>query len=471
MEVGNVEMGVVVACNENSPPVEVDNIRRSTVWKWFTKTGKEECLCNLCKKILKCKRSSTTSLKRHLECQHRDAYFTDRDERLDDQEQVKEQIVMLQSNSPRAKEITTAIAEMMISDCQPFSVVNDSGFRKVVKVLEPRYNLPSRTTFSENIVPAMYENEKKRLETQLKKDMENTESFAFTTDGWTSRSNENYLSVTVHYLDGAFNMQNFTLKISNVTEAHTSEHINSFLKNTLAEWNLDNAKFQTYFVTDNAANIVKAVRLSPTWQRIPCFAHTLQLVIKDAIKPCRDLISTLQKCRAIVRYFHRSPAANEKLRMEQLMQYPKRTPLKLINDCETRWNSQYDMLMRLIDLFKEATEILTVENKPTLPRYIPTIFGIRDTLMSMLEMDDVEETLFFKQNLIFDLGSRFKFATTTNCLVVSMILDPRIKDRLLSTEKKQEAIELLHAFAIKYEKPSPPSDASVADGNIVRQIF
>ncbi|XP_076301910.1 E3 SUMO-protein ligase ZBED1-like [Lasioglossum baleicum] len=301
-------------------------------------------------------------------------------------------------------------------------------------------------------------------------------------------------------MNSNFVIQNLTLKISNVTESHTGEHIHSFLKNTLREWNLHNEEFNIFFVTDNAANIVKAIRLNRTWERIPRFAHTLQLVIKDAIKPCSELVTLLTKCRRIVRYFHRSSAANQKLKREQLAQYPGRTPLKLIIDCETRWNSQYDMLNRLMNvrralhtvlceprmpdaitsrewaeieeystclkLFKEATEIMTVENTPTLPRYIPTVYGIRDTLMNMLENDNPSEISVLKNNFIIELGSRFYFATSTDSLLVSMILDPRIKNRLLPIERKEQAKDILEKFANKYSKSSITNNAGVADENV-----
>ncbi|XP_076301646.1 zinc finger BED domain-containing protein 4-like [Lasioglossum baleicum] len=491
MEVDNADIGAVAS----SANVAVNSVqRKSTVWKWFTKINQDESVCKLCQKVFKCKRASTTSLKRHVECQHREVYVAVQQQEVPtrrDVTNVDENLVMLDSNSTRAKAITTAIALMIIRDCQPFCIVNDSGFKNLIKLLEPRYNLPSRITFSDTIIPTIYENEKKRIATILEKDIETTESFAFTTDGWTSRSNENYLSVTVHYMNSNFVIQNLTLKISNVTESHTGEHIHSFLKNTLREWNLHNEEFNIFFVTDNAANIVKAIRLNRTWERIPCFAHTLQLVIKDAIKPCSELVTLLTKCRRIVRYFHRSSAANQKLKREQLAQYPGRTPLKLIIDCETRWNSQYDMLNRLMNvrralhtvlceprmpdaitsrewaeieeystclkLFKEATEIMTVENTPTLPRYIPTVYGIRDTLMNMLENDNP--------------SSRFYFATSTDSLLVSMILDPRIKNRLLPIERKEQAKDILEKFANKYSKSSITNNAGVADENVGILVF
>ncbi|XP_076283019.1 zinc finger BED domain-containing protein 4-like [Lasioglossum baleicum] len=507
MDVDNVETGAV-ASSANSVAVDHRVRRKSRVWRWFNKINKDESVCNLCQKTLKCKRASTTTLKRHIEYQHREEYFAAEEEEetvpstaSTTRHDVEVNLTMLETNSTRSKVITKSIAEMMIRDCQPFCIVEDVGFKNLIRMLEPRYKLPSRTTFSESIVPAIYKDEKKRVATILEKDITTTETFAFTTDGWTSKSNESYLSVTVHYMNNNFVIQNFTLKIHNVTESHTGEHINSFLRNTVREWNLDKTEFHIYFVTDNAANMVKAVRLSPTWERIPCFAHTLQLTIKDAMKPCTGLASLLQKCRRIVGHFHRSSTANEKLKMEQTVQYPERTPLKLIIDCQTRWNSQFDMINRLINvrralhhvlcepdmpdlftarewtemekystylkLFKEATEMMSVQDTPTLPSYIPTVHAIRDRLTKIQENDSDSEVAKLKRNLITELDARFSFATNMECLVASMLLDPRIKDRLLPMERKDEAKAVLNKFATTYSKPSTPNaDETVADENV-----
>ena len=43
---------------------------------------------------------------------------------------------------PVAQRITRFIAEMMALDCQPFSIVEDQGFVRLLNHLQPRYQLP-----------------------------------------------------------------------------------------------------------------------------------------------------------------------------------------------------------------------------------------------------------------------------------------------------------------------------------------
>ena len=82
-------------------------------------------------------------------------------------------VAVLDESSPRARELTGAIARMLISDCQPFCMIQDVGFRNLLRVAEPRYQIPDRSVFSEEIVPRLYQTEKEKLKKILDKDSEN----------------------------------------------------------------------------------------------------------------------------------------------------------------------------------------------------------------------------------------------------------------------------------------------------------
>ena len=57
----------------------------------------------------------------------------------------------------KSKEIHRKIGEMIALDSQPFSIVNDSGFIGLLNHLEPKYKLPSRSYFSENVILSIYQ--------------------------------------------------------------------------------------------------------------------------------------------------------------------------------------------------------------------------------------------------------------------------------------------------------------------------
>ena len=67
----------------------------------------------------------------------------------------------LDSSSTLHKKITRGIAGMIIHDFQPYSFVEDRGFSELMQQLEPRYQIPHRTTFSRFVVPSMYKEARK----------------------------------------------------------------------------------------------------------------------------------------------------------------------------------------------------------------------------------------------------------------------------------------------------------------------
>ena len=150
---------------------------KSEIWKWFSKSNREEGVCNICKKTFKTKAGSTTSLRRHMESQHSEVYKSLAQETPENSAIVKnvseshKKFGKLDKTSPRAEDLTNAVAHMIVLDCQPFSIVNDTGFRNHLNIAEPRYQIPGRTVLSETIIPELYRNERKRIEEQIVKDI------------------------------------------------------------------------------------------------------------------------------------------------------------------------------------------------------------------------------------------------------------------------------------------------------------
>ena len=59
----------------------------------------------------------------------------------------------------------------MALDLQPYSLVEGRGFQKLMKIAEPLYKIPSRTTFSREIIPKLYEKIKQNLEDKISIDL------------------------------------------------------------------------------------------------------------------------------------------------------------------------------------------------------------------------------------------------------------------------------------------------------------
>ncbi|XP_016891160.2 LOW QUALITY PROTEIN: zinc finger BED domain-containing protein 1-like [Cynoglossus semilaevis] len=252
----------------------------------------------------------------------------------------------------RQNKLDEALVKIIAYDYQPFSIVEDKGFREFLKTVDPSYTLPSWKTLSQALLPNMYE--KLRAEVFVK--IKNASAVCLTTDCWTSVTSTSYMSVTCHYVQD-FVMTSHLLDCFVLTDRHTSAHLLSELKRVANEWGVSDKVVAC--VTDNARNIVAAVGDQLHWDHIPCFAHVLNLIVRAALKEIQDI---LQKIKAVVEYFQRSTVASDKLKAIQ--QQMGQEQLCLRQDVATSWNSTYYMLKRFIEVKDPAIFTLVLINAP-----------------------------------------------------------------------------------------------------------
>ena len=110
--------------------------------------------------------------------------------------------------SKRHQDISRAIAVFMAKDLRPFSVVDDDGFDQLINCLDSRYKLPSRTYFSDKLIPSLYDEVKQGVH----KKIQDAFAISLTTDGWTSRATESYITFTAHLVTSEFEMDSYVLQ-------------------------------------------------------------------------------------------------------------------------------------------------------------------------------------------------------------------------------------------------------------------
>lgn len=110
-------------------------------------------------------------------------------------------------NFKHKKKLDKLLLKLITEDFQPFSIVDDSGFKQFVNALNPSYEIPSRKVISRNYLPAAYEECRNLIKEKLK----NITKVCLTTDCWSSACNDSYLALTAHYITEDFRMESVLL--------------------------------------------------------------------------------------------------------------------------------------------------------------------------------------------------------------------------------------------------------------------
>lgn len=177
-----------------------------------------------------------------------------------------------------ASKITNSLLYMIVMDRQPFSVVEDKGFRNVLSITAPLYTVPCRKIITKRI-DEKYE----LLSSKIKSMFSKVDHLCLTTDIWTEPFNtQSYIGVTKQYINfEAMQLECLSLGIKELEKSHNARYIST--SEMLDEWHI-NANSVVAVITDNASNIVKAIRDTFGHERhLACFAHTLNLAIQDSI--------------------------------------------------------------------------------------------------------------------------------------------------------------------------------------------
>lgn len=95
------------------------------------------------------------------------------------------------------KKIDKYLTMMIATDYQPYSIVEDKGFRKLVEVLNPSYKLPTRQKIRYELMPELYQCAK----SQLARMLENIKNVALTADMWSNQNMDSFLTVTIHFFN------------------------------------------------------------------------------------------------------------------------------------------------------------------------------------------------------------------------------------------------------------------------------
>ena len=85
----------------------------------------------------------------------------------------------------------------------------------------PSYELPSRKTLTNALLPAIYEKTLLSVKTNLIP----AKAISLTADGWSNINQVSFFAITAHFIDEYFELRTYLLECSEFYESHTSKNI------------------------------------------------------------------------------------------------------------------------------------------------------------------------------------------------------------------------------------------------------
>jgi hypothetical protein len=334
----------------------------------------------------------------------------------------------------------------------------------------------------------------KQVKAKVKIQLNDAAYVCLTTDIWTSRTTEGYITVTCHFIGESWQMVSFVLETFNLCVNHTAENIAAELVRIADEWNI--TEKVVAIVTDNAANMVVAIRIT-RWKHIPCFAHTLNLIVQGALSAAKETADLKKKCKDMVTFFHQSTKASDKLKeVQRQLGVPE---AKLIQDVETRWNSTFYMFQRILEQqeaitttlclqgrnemclsasdkehlkkamdvlqpFETATTEMSAEKYVSVSKIIPLARSLQRITVGSVVSQGI------KNELVSQMRNRFVNMEGNVLLTKSTLLDPRFKKMgFLTTGTPHASIESLTQEMESLQ--APPAPAVTTESNLLWQVF
>ncbi|CAB4061236.1 TRRAP [Lepeophtheirus salmonis] len=303
-----------------SPPTKVPKVLSFYKTPCILPSGTFKVKCKYCDKEISGSRLVTTNWWKHLRKVH--AGFVRSTQEKDPKNQVAPLTLnpsqprkKYDSKSPIQNKATEKLVDFLTHDVIPLSIVESTNFQSFVSTLDPQYVLPSRKHLSTTLLKNKYEKIKNGVMIKLR----DTDSLCLTIDIWSNRQIQSFLGLTAHYISSQWTFESVMLRCKRVIGPHISENITLWYEETVSDFDIGHKV--KYIITDSALNMKKAfreIRLAdfddednglfnydcdteeeyykeefdinvemgnniadiPFPQHV-CFAHTLQLVVKD----------------------------------------------------------------------------------------------------------------------------------------------------------------------------------------------
>lgn len=313
---------------------------------------------------------------------------------------LKQGVKTYSQGHPRQKTITDSIIHDLIISCNlPLSLVDIPSFQNFMSVVDEKYCPVSRNTVTRRLSVLASDKEYK-----IKSKLQKADTVSVTVDIWTDRSMRGFLGVTAHFMEMEKNsvsrLQTVLLSCDRFTGSHTGIRISEQFEEICDKFNVKHKL--DYIISDNASNMKKAftvcfpsttraerhesddegedddelenddlwedtgetlqedvdtIHSSCRQQRLQCFAHSLQLVVRDGLKETKIINCALAKVTKFCSLLHTTCG------LKEAFEKTYGANRSISSAVATRWNSTLRLVQAVTDLDPQSLNTLLEDER------------------------------------------------------------------------------------------------------------
>ena len=197
-------------------------------------------------------------------------------------QELKDRALKWSKEHPSQKKGEKLVINWICDAVLPYSTVKNDRFQELMTSLQPKFTIPSEKELRQTKIPNLYFKLQYKIKIELHGELEVKDNgthlpFCPTTDIWSSKARDSFMSVTLHYVTRDFERKMAVIRAIPYNEKRTHDSIRDSIFSILDDWGLGRP---VAILRDSAANVTKAFL---EWFGIACLCHTLQLVVKHSV--------------------------------------------------------------------------------------------------------------------------------------------------------------------------------------------
>ncbi len=208
-------------------------------WRILHSKGTVYAQCVYCKdeKYHNGSTDSFSNFLRHLRRFHEEEYEKTKAGRKSNSSDQSSMKNFLATKIPkdRQKKIDNLIAEMIVLDNLPLTILQREGFRKLISFLAPTYKIPSYEKMRDTIIPSIYS----RIVEGVKEVLNSCDVATIMLDLWSSNSMVGFMGVSCSSVTADYIPFTCFLNMKEMPQNHTAEAILSESECVVSDWGLN----------------------------------------------------------------------------------------------------------------------------------------------------------------------------------------------------------------------------------------